>query len=905
MGRQTSQSDYQYGASVYSRSAVYNNKGQLTSDFTSTKKGADTYTSSTTYDYGYGANYALGQAVSVYSTNYKNGNNSQAPDTRTTNAYVWWDGAVQSSITHDGDTGTTSNPIYNTYFAYDGQGRLTGATIGDYLYRSVTFTSDELGQIIRRDETRPYYAPAAQTGSPHEVWYRFAGRQLGYTGNNGTNDLTAAASVGERQLVSPTAGNIGTFRNSSTYGSSYADFAQSYDPLNSYNQGAGSGSYTVRSGDTLQSIAQSLYGDGNLWYKIAEANGLSGNASLIEGRSLTLPAGVAKNTHNTDTFRPYNPQEAIGDLSPTNAKPPKKAKCGGLGAILIAVIAIAVATIVTAGVASLATGTAFSTTLGSIFTAGGLAAAGTAAGGTVGGALAAAAGVAGAVAGSVVSQAVGVATGIQDKFSWKGVALAGIGAGIGAALGGFNAFGKLAEGASQGGVQAIANAVARGALTSAVTQGVGVVTRLQSKFDWAGVAAAGAGAGAAQAIGGNIGGQGKAATATTAATSATFGNFAASTAAGAIANAATRSAINGESFGQNLIAAIPDVVANILQRALGTAVDGVRTPEKVTQAVVTPIANAEANATTGAREEQAVDEKAEQLGDEIVVTGMRVVRQPAYYDPVRIGILRPAITPLIMDGVDVSKWRSEQFADLRAEDNLGFQFVGQKQFNSDGSYALPGEGTKSLGEVIWDTAGRTWDDIMSPIAESFKSIYESMSVSGEGIGADIEYTKKGFAILTDPGDKIPIDLSKVPEIPGKVITMSGSLTIDKFGTFEYGTFLNDRVTGRYITVGGTTAADAKSKAMELIKRTFGTIEPSSTVVGTYESLKLMQGEGFYYSGSTGNKFSPVYTEAYSVNRAEGTLTYAGRAAGVGVAARPINVGYTYTTFIEAYLTGKK
>ena len=268
MGRQTSQSDYQYGVSVYSRTAVFNNKGQITSDFTSTKKGSDTYTSSTSYDYGYGYNYALGQTVSVYSVNYKNGNNSNAPDTSTTNGYVWWDGAVQSSITHDTDTGTTSNPIYNTYFYYDGQGRLTSASIGDYLYRSVSFTNDELGQIIRRDETRPYYAPAAQSGSPHEVWYRFAGRQLGYTGNNGTNDVTTSASISERQMVSPTAGNIGTFRNSSTYGSSYADFAQSYDPLNSYAQGAGAGSYTVRIGDTLQSIAQSIYGDGNLWYKI-------------------------------------------------------------------------------------------------------------------------------------------------------------------------------------------------------------------------------------------------------------------------------------------------------------------------------------------------------------------------------------------------------------------------------------------------------------------------------------------------------------------------------------------------------------------------------------------------------------------------------------------------------------
>lgn len=62
-----------------------------------------------------------------------------------------------------------------------------------------------------------------------------------------------------RQIASPTPGNAGTFRNGSTYGISYADFAQSYGPLNSYAKGSGSGSYTVRSGDTLQSIAQSIY----------------------------------------------------------------------------------------------------------------------------------------------------------------------------------------------------------------------------------------------------------------------------------------------------------------------------------------------------------------------------------------------------------------------------------------------------------------------------------------------------------------------------------------------------------------------------------------------------------------------------------------------------------------------
>jgi hypothetical protein len=104
------------------------------------------------------------------------------------------------------------------------------------------------------------------------------------------------------------------------------------------------------------------------------------------------------------------------------------------------------------------------------------------------------------------------------------------------------------------------------------------------------VAASGVGAGVAQAVGGNIGGQAYTNKAGEQ-VSATFGNFAASTAAGAIANAATRSAINGESFGDNLIAAIPDVIALMLQRAMGTALDGV-TSKPETQVAEKPVAGA-------------------------------------------------------------------------------------------------------------------------------------------------------------------------------------------------------------------------------------------------------------------------------------------------------------------------
>jgi len=45
----------------------------------------------------------------------------------------------------------------------------------------------------------------------------------------------------------------------------------------------------VQAGDTLQGIAQSAYGDSALWYLVAEANGLSSDADLRVGQTLTIP----------------------------------------------------------------------------------------------------------------------------------------------------------------------------------------------------------------------------------------------------------------------------------------------------------------------------------------------------------------------------------------------------------------------------------------------------------------------------------------------------------------------------------------------------------------------------------------------------------------------------------------
>ncbi len=212
----------------------------------------------------------------------------------------------------------------------------------------MTYTNDVSGQAVRRDEI-----DGLTSGDPHEIWYRYGGKQMGYTGNNGTLNTDYDASISSRTREPGT----GPFRSGSNVSKAHADFDLSLEQINSYSQGGAGGSYTVRGGETLSSIAAQLWGDASLWYKLAEANGMTGSAALMEGQSLTIPAGVMKNTHNAGTFKPYDPAETLGETSPTTPQPQqqagKKNKCGMFGAILLTVVAVAV-TALTAGAAAAA-----------------------------------------------------------------------------------------------------------------------------------------------------------------------------------------------------------------------------------------------------------------------------------------------------------------------------------------------------------------------------------------------------------------------------------------------------------------------------------------------------------------------------------------------------------------------
>ena len=202
--------------------------------------------------------------------------------------------------------------------------------------RLIIGEADLTGQILTRDES------SVATLNPHAKSYVFNGVGQGTVNNDGTDNMTFAAAV-DAGTVAPPATNPGPFRGGATFGSSYASFDRQHDAVNPANTESTPAAYTVRSGDTLQSVAQAAWGDANLWYLIAAANGLTGSETLVTGRTLTIPNKIVNRANTSDTFRPYDPSEALGNVQPNTPTPKpqgKKNKCGIFGAILLAVVAI-------------------------------------------------------------------------------------------------------------------------------------------------------------------------------------------------------------------------------------------------------------------------------------------------------------------------------------------------------------------------------------------------------------------------------------------------------------------------------------------------------------------------------------------------------------------------------------
>jgi LysM repeat protein len=319
-----------------------------------------------------------------------------------------------------------------------------------------------------------------------------------------------------------------------------ASFDSSYVPISDLYPAATPGRYVVSQGDTLRSIALSVFGDAQLWYVIADANGLQSDADLRVGQTLTIPNRVTSVHNNYSTFKVYNPGEIIGDTTPTLPAPPPppqhKGACGGFGAILVAIVSVIVAIVLPV---------AFPAIFGP------------------------AAGLFGTVATAVASNLAGQVTanivGLQHGINFASIAVSALSAGIT-----FGIVGGTGPVGSASAPTALGNAigpVGRAIVGNVVNQGVGILLGQQHSFSWASVAGAAVSAAVTQTLSGNpLGSSGESAAAQPASAATT----AIATFVGGMAGGLTRAVLSGGRINFAQIAA--DSFGNALGTYIGMSI---------------------------------------------------------------------------------------------------------------------------------------------------------------------------------------------------------------------------------------------------------------------------------------------------------------------------------------------
>jgi len=261
------------------------------------------------------------------------------------------------------------------------------------------------------------------------------------------------------------------------------------------------GDYTLKAGDTLESIALQVYGDSSLWYLLADANGVTDRnahagekgSQLHAGQRLIIPPVAGGQHHSNQTHKVIGSSDWLGNTSATTPLPPAPPQIKHhqspwriVSTVIVAVVSV-VATVMSAGALGLlAGGLTSSGGIGGLMNAG-LALLG---GGSSLGAIAIAgiAFTAGFV-GSLAAQGVAAAFNLQQGIDFKGALITGLAtaatAGVGRLLNGnanynnlLNAMDKASNDAFS--IKSAATMMERDALS----QSINLATRKHQHFDW-------------------------------------------------------------------------------------------------------------------------------------------------------------------------------------------------------------------------------------------------------------------------------------------------------------------------------------------------------------------------------------------------------------------------------------
>ncbi|MDC5395740.1 hypothetical protein OHW68_18005, partial [Acinetobacter baumannii] len=173
-------------------------------------------------------------------------------------AYEWWDSAKQSKITTtvDGLKGETS-------LSYNINGHLSGFVDDKNAQnkRSATYINNSQGMVLQRNEL------INNTMNRYRNFYYVNGQRVGDLSNDGPSREDYVQNLQNNRATATQAKDFKPI--------SSADFDQNFEPINAQYPSSASTSYVVNNGDTLQSIALSVWGDASMWYMLADVNGLS------------------------------------------------------------------------------------------------------------------------------------------------------------------------------------------------------------------------------------------------------------------------------------------------------------------------------------------------------------------------------------------------------------------------------------------------------------------------------------------------------------------------------------------------------------------------------------------------------------------------------------------------------
>ncbi|WP_209725729.1 MULTISPECIES: LysM peptidoglycan-binding domain-containing protein [Asticcacaulis] len=521
LGRLTSYTEYKSnGSSVLStRSISYDADNRIASETTLTyNDSGTTFTNEITNSYLSGG---VDQGVLMSSVNRQYQNGSLTTTINTTNSYVWWNQAKSATSSVSGPTSG------NATYSYDANGNLSQVTDAG-VNRVVTYQTDSFGQVLSRKQT---------DNGVKGIWRNFFYLEGNVVGDVGSDGVANQLDYSQQLTTNRTNANNST--TSPYVGPSGGNF-QVYQALNATTVSQSGSGYTVMAGDTLQSVAQNVWGDASLWFMLAEANGLSAGSQLVAGQSLIIPGKIA-NMHNASgVFKPYNATEALGNTTPTRPpepQPPAPKRgggCGVIGDIIATIISIVVQAVVTPIAGPQA----------------------------------------GAAAGNVAKQAVRIAVGNQKKFNWAEVAAAAIGGHIEGQLGWI----KNAKGAKDFVETTSAlHSAARAVGSSLIHQGANMAFGVQKKFDWVGLAVAGVAGGVSYSFSGTASkwaGEGN-----------KWGAAAITGTASLLAGAATRTLLTHDSFGKSLKAALPDALGTTIGNMVSDAVVSAMETGKATRSL--------------------------------------------------------------------------------------------------------------------------------------------------------------------------------------------------------------------------------------------------------------------------------------------------------------------------------